>query len=255
MERDSCVVCDAAVGARQEGLQCDLCSKWQHRKCNSGVTRELYRRLVRGVADLEQWKCRDCTEQDSTISFNPTVESTRVSAVSLDDDVVSDDDVIPDVPPADDDVVPEDDVVPDVPPADDELVPADDVVPDVPPADDDVVPADDDAMQDVSYQIPAVVQESSLNDPTPHIEPGQVRLTYTLVPGGTKRGKAKLVDSLGYTYNIFRKTSEYSQDWQCTVRSKKLRCRATVKQRGDHYTAGTHPHLHEADPGALAKMT
>ena len=37
------------------------------------------------------------------------------------------------------------------------------------------------------------------------------------------------------------------------VRSKKLRCRATVKQRGDHYTAGTHPHLHEADPGSLAK--
>ena len=26
-----------------------------------------------------------------------------------------------------------------------------------------------------------------------------------------------------------------------------------MKQRGDHYTAGTHPHLHEADPGSLAK--
>ena len=73
------------------------------------------------------------------------------------------------------------------------------------------------------------------------------------MPGGTKRGKAKLIDSLGFTYNLFRKTSEYSQDWQCTVRSKKLRCRATVKQRGDHYTAGLHPHLHEADPGSLAR--
>ena len=150
-----------------------------------------FTRLVRGVVELEQWKCRNCTVlQDSTISFNPTVESTRVSTVSFDDDVV------PDVPPADDDVVP------DVPPADDDVVPAED---------------DDDVMQDVSYQIPEVVEESSLTDPTPDIEPGPVTLTYTLVPGGTKRGKAKLVDSLGYTYNIFRKTSEYSQDWQCTV--------------------------------------
>ena len=175
MEGDSHVVCDAAVGARQEGLQYDLCSKWQHRKCNSGVTRELYRILVIGVAELEQWKCRNCTElQDPKISFNPIVESTSVSAVSLEDNVIpavppADDDVVPAVPPADDDVVPavppaDDDVVPAVPPADDDVIPAvppadDDVVPAVPPADDDVVPdvppADDDnVMQDVSYQIP-----------------------------------------------------------------------------------------------------
>ena len=219
MEGDSCVVCDLAVGARQEGLQCDLCSKWQHSKCNSGVTREFYRRLVRGVAQLDQRKCRNCIElQDSNISFNPTVESTRVSAV----------------PPADD-------IVP--------AVSHEDAV----SLEVDVASLEDDVMQDVSYQIPEVVQESSLTDPTPLIEPGSVTLSYTLVPGGTKRGKAKPIDSLGFTYNLFRKTSEYSQDWQCTVRSKKLRCRATVKQRGDHYTAGLHPHLHEADPGSLAR--
>ena len=26
-----------------------------------------------------------------------------------------------------------------------------------------------------------------------------------------------------------------------------------MKQRGTHFTAGPHPHLHEADPGSLAK--
>ena len=43
-----------------------------------------------------------------------------------------------------------------------------------------------------SYQMPEVVQESSLTQPLLLIEPGPVTLTYTLVPGGTKRGKAKL---------------------------------------------------------------
>ena len=61
----------------------------------------------------------------------------------------------------------------------------DDVVPDIPHADNnDVVP-------NLSYQIPEVVQESSLTDPTPHTEPGPVTLTYTLVPGGTKKRKGQ----------------------------------------------------------------
>ena len=128
---------------------------------------------------MEQWKCRNCTELlDSNISLNPTVESIRVSAILFADDNVQavslEENVIPAVPHADY-------VVPDAPPADDNTFP------DIPPADNDYV------VQDVSCQIPEVVQKSSLSDPTPHI--------------------------------------------------------ATVKQRGDHYTAGSHPHLHEAEPG------
>ena len=80
----------------------------------------------------------------------------------------------------------------------------------------------------ISYHLPEVMEESSSNDPTLVIVPGSLHLTYTVVPSGTKRDKNKVIDTMGYTYNLFRKTSAYSKNWQCTVRGKKLRCRATV---------------------------
>ena len=230
MEGDLCVVCLVAVG---EGLQCDACIKWQHRKCNSGITRELYRKIVEGQTHLDQWKCQKCSENDLT--FIPTVESTRVSDVP---DVPLQQGQVPDVP----DVPHPEELVPDVP----DVPFPDDAVSDL-PAD---VPAEDDP-DNILYQLPEVVEESSLNDPTPAIVPGSLHLTYTVVPSGTKKSKDRLIDTMSYTYNLFRKTSKYLKDWQCIVRGEKLRCWATVKQRGTHFTAG--PHLHEADPGSLAK--
>ena len=46
-------------------------------------------------------------------------------------------------------------------------------------------------------------------------------VTYQLVQQGTKRGKARLVDSLGFTYNLQYRRS-YATYWQCTVRPKKI---------------------------------
>lgn len=69
-----CIVCKKFVNSRQEALLCDGCNKWQHRKCNSGVSRDVYRKAVRDENDIP-WKCSHCaTSQDTVL---PNFESTR----------------------------------------------------------------------------------------------------------------------------------------------------------------------------------
>ncbi|KAJ8305978.1 hypothetical protein KUTeg_016523, partial [Tegillarca granosa] len=82
-----------------------------------------------------------------------------------------------------------------------------------------------------------------------HIDVGDEELTYTIVESGTQRSKRKLVDSHGYTYNVKRQRKT-TTDWQCTVRSKKVMCMATVKQTGDTFEMGK-GHIHTVQPGTL----
>ena len=56
---DNGVCCKEIVRPRQEGLECEKCQRWQHRTCNSGITRNLYRKLCKGTATLE-WFCEEC---------------------------------------------------------------------------------------------------------------------------------------------------------------------------------------------------
>ncbi|XP_033626824.1 uncharacterized protein LOC117289694 [Asterias rubens] len=67
-----------------------------------------------------------------------------------------------------------------------------------------------------------------------------------------KRNKPKLLDGLGYTYNV-KRTRGLATDWQCTVRSKALTCRAIVKQQNGTFTPGPQPHLHFAEPGISSR--
>jgi hypothetical protein len=83
-------------------------------------------------------------------------------------------------------------------------------------------------------------------------------LTFQMVQDGTKRARAKLIDSHGYTYNVQRRRNHNNTtDWQCTIRPKENPCRASVIQRGDNFKVGKNEHNHSAQPGAavVTKIT
>ena len=76
--------------------------------------------------------------------------------------------------------------------------------------------------------------------------------TYHLVLEGTTRGNTKLVTNTGYTFNIRKRRPNGTIDWQCTVRRKHHRCKASVIQRDGAFFAGMHGHNHPGEFGVLA---
>ncbi|RMX46525.1 hypothetical protein pdam_00018715 [Pocillopora damicornis] len=75
-------------------------------------------------------------------------------------------------------------------------------------------------------------------------------ITYYLVDSGTKRGRNKLIDNLGFTYNISKKRP-YATYWQCTVCPQGNQCKATVTERDGQFTVGKTAHNHAVQVGAL----
>ena len=64
---DKCVFCKKFVTYRQEALQCDGCQLWQHRTCQTGISRSLYRKLVTNQEELENWICFNCKKKKVSI--------------------------------------------------------------------------------------------------------------------------------------------------------------------------------------------
>ncbi|KAK4310746.1 hypothetical protein Pmani_017732 [Petrolisthes manimaculis] len=92
--------------------------------------------------------------------------------------------------------------------------------------------------------------EVSLEDPPLQSEEPAttpVSVSFQIIVEGTKRGHKKLIDSLGYTYNIKSQRSNVTY-WQCTVRPKVKPCKATVIQRSDKFVRGTTSHNHHPSP-------
>ena len=62
--------------------------------------------------------------------------------------------------------------------------------------------------------------ESSIAEPPPADEElSSFSLEFEIVEDSTKRGRNKLVDNRGFTYNVKRHRGNKT-DWQCTVRPK-----------------------------------
>ena len=76
------------------------------------------------------------------------------------------------------------------------------------------------------------------------------RITFQVVEEGSKHHKTKLVDSLGYSYNVRSKWS-YATYSQCTVRPRGNACKATVIQQDGTFQAGTEAHNHSSEPEAV----
>jgi hypothetical protein len=73
---DNCIRCKEPVRARQQGLLCDCCERWQHRTCNSGISLNAYRTAVRCGEDID-WRCVDCLNLSAGFLL-PAAESTRL---------------------------------------------------------------------------------------------------------------------------------------------------------------------------------
>ena len=98
------------------------------------------------------------------------------------------------------------------------------------------------------------MEESSLEDPTIASDapgPTNAPVTYQIVEDGTKRRCAKLIDSLGYCYNV-KESEEATTYWQCTVRPQGNYCKAMIKQTAGEFTKGRCNH--QPETGALVAV-
>ena len=66
---------------------------------------------------------------------------------------------------------------------------------------------------------PAFDESSPMEPSATDSRPASFEIEIEIVDDSTKRGRDKLVDSRGYTYNVKRRRGE-NTDWQCTVRPK-----------------------------------
>eukprot|EP00058_Branchiostoma_floridae_P024408 XP_002609898.1 hypothetical protein BRAFLDRAFT_125987 [Branchiostoma floridae] len=77
-------------------------------------------------------------------------------------------------------------------------------------------------------------------------EVGQQRdVTFTFIERGTKKGRPKLTDNLGYAYTIKRsRPATNVRYWECAKRPKKGRCPASVVERTGVFRRGDNFHNH-----------
>ena len=76
MESFYCIFCTEQVTSRQEAVLCDGCNRWQHRRCETGITREQYRAAVRSGEEVI-WRCLYYSNNSTDHSL-PVAESTRL---------------------------------------------------------------------------------------------------------------------------------------------------------------------------------
>ncbi|XP_066030201.1 uncharacterized protein [Pocillopora verrucosa] len=77
---DNCITCKQPVRPRQEGLQCDGCQKWNHRTCNTGISRQAYRAAVQTGTEVE-WHCDSCAVEWSSLPGEPVAASSRLENI------------------------------------------------------------------------------------------------------------------------------------------------------------------------------
>ncbi|KAK3083417.1 hypothetical protein FSP39_022105 [Pinctada imbricata] len=127
---------------------------------------------------------------------------------------------------------------------------------------DDFNPPTRDVPLDASFDLPdrsiSINQEPSettfhANDTLPTQVPDDVEITYRIIEKGSKRGGRLLLSSDGYSYGV-KAVNKSSTRWFCSVRSKSIRCRATVSQVGDAFFPGASGHSHPGDPKLLLRV-
>lgn len=120
----------------------------------------------------------------------------------------------------------------------------------LPPAE--ITMMDDGQSEPISPVVPSAVEPSIEELPVGNVcvVDRHAPITYNIVDDGTKRRKAKLMDSIGFTYNVHSQRS-YATYWQCTVRPKGNPCKASVIERDGVYQVGKTVHNHQVEVGAF----
>ncbi|XP_062594510.1 uncharacterized protein LOC134255924 [Saccostrea cucullata] len=89
-------------------------------------------------------------------------------------------------------------------------------------------------------------QERTLHEDLDDTVIDEEEVRFEVLEKGSKRGGALLVSTDGFTYGVKRKNKETTM-WTCSVRSAKMRCHATVLQRGNSFVRGPNAHQHPGD--------
>ncbi|XP_071160689.1 uncharacterized protein [Mytilus edulis] len=264
MVRPRCNVCKKTVTIRQDALQCDTCDNWQHRLCETGISKELYNQLVQQEEEIDFY-CKECglPAEESSIPQLPDFESTRYStdgvheaSFSLEQSTVSTHEESHSPNQSTLDVH-----LPDTSEVYDQstIVQLNNSSFTVSDEEDTTIHLNNLAQSfDITQRTfaePDIITETSIqDDPLPdQLTDAIDQPTYSVVDGASQRGKRKLVDVDGYTYTVKKQKGD-STTWWCSVRNKTTSCSATVLQKGDNFTAGRKSHCHTANPGTVTAV-
>lgn len=153
--------------------------------CFIGISQEAYRAAVREGADIS-WYCASCLG-------DPVAESTRDGDSSA--DILGSEEFNPPVESSEDHF--------------DESTVQSTVA-------ESVTTEPETSVSDPPVE--PTIDESAIEGPTPQpVVTENQPLTFKIVEGASERGKRKLIDSWGFSYNVKRQRLT-ATDWQCTVR-------------------------------------
>ena len=76
-----CVFCHQQVTSLDEAIDCDVCHRWQHRVCETGIERSLYQRAVRGDTSIS-FTCFLCSNSEEGSILHPVADSTHLDEMS-----------------------------------------------------------------------------------------------------------------------------------------------------------------------------
>ena len=241
-----CLRCVKTISTRQQSLQCSSCHKWQHRTCGSGITQDAYRAAIRLQTPLD-WTCSNCATEatedlasqllDLDIQAAPSKNGRRKRVAKFAS-------LKPCTKEGQTDTVIRKRVA---------MLPSRKTLP---ASGQNVchnmfLEEELDAIALPPVAMPNTVEEDDITPPLPSNNTVTPDPDFQILDECTQRGKNKLVDHLGYTYNQCRvgKTVTY---WRCAVRNPSNRCPATVQQKANSFTRGPQPHNHHGEPGAAA---
>ena len=253
MAARQCIECMKDISSRQQGLQCDGCSKWQHRTCNSGVSQDAYRQAIRLGTPL-CWTCASCQPiaeasamlQDLSVRPAKSTIKKRVAKFGQLTTSKKTSDSIATAAP---------EPLPTAKTIKKRLAKMPQRTATIPSSSvqcSSLITDTLDSLDLPRISLPQPIIEEEVVYPA--IDP-QSDCTpdpdYQIIPDSSQRGRDKLVDCGGFTY-VKARVGKTVTAWRCTVRSTYAICAATVRQTGDTFTRGPQPHNHPGQPGAAS---